>query len=458
MTNTRLSLTALTATLALAIGWPAQAQLRASPSLSAPRITTPAANSRQLSADYIVAVVNSEPITNNQVRARMLRFEQQLSQRGGALPPREELARQMMEQLISERAQIQYARETGVRVDESQLDNALLSIARQNQLASVNDLRRRMQADGLDYNQVRSDIRDELVLQRLREREVQSRVNITESELSDFMRELRGTADISTLAINLAQILVIVPENPTPQQVADAQAKAQRAAQRAKAGEDFATLVRELSDASAADKQLGGVFGLRPANRYPDLFVDATQTLKAGDVSQPVRSPAGFHVLKVIEREQSSLLPDAVTQTRARHILLRATTGNESQSVQRLRELRQRIGSRQISFEAAAREVSQDGSAREGGDLGWANPGQFVPEFEEAMNNLDIGQVSEPVVSRYGVHLIQVVERRQRKLSEREQRDAAREQLRERKLDEAYASWTQEIRGRAYVEMREPPK
>jgi peptidyl-prolyl cis-trans isomerase SurA len=451
------ALSCLGTALLLAAAPPAaHAQLRVSPGLAAPRISAP--DARQQSADYIVAIVNSEPITNNQVRSRVLRFEQQLSQQGGAMPPRNELLSQMLERLILERAQVQLARDSGIRIDETSLDNAVLGIARQNQLASVDELRRRMQSEGVDYAQFRTGIRDDLLLQRLREREVESRVNITEAELTDYIREQKATPDISTLELNLAQVLVIVPENASAAQISAAQDKATRALQRARAGENFAALVRELSDADARNKEFGGEFGMRPADRYPQIFVDATQNLKVGDIAA-VRSEAGFHVLKVIERRQSSMLPDSVVQTRARHILLRTSAGgSEAASVNQLNALRQRIARGEISFEAAARSTSQDGSAREGGDLGWANPGQFVPEFEETMNALPIGQVSEPVVSRFGVHLIQVAERRDRKLTEREQRDAARGLLRERKLDEAFVTWSQEVRGRAYVEMREPPR
>lgn len=433
------------------------AQLRVSSGLSAPRIS--ATDTRQQSADYIVAIVNSEPITNNQVRARVLRFEQQISQRGSAMPERRELLAQMLERLISERAQVQLARETGIRVDEVALDNAVLGIARQNQMASIDELRRRMQSDGTDYAQFRAGIREELLLQRLRDREVEARVSITEAELTDYIREQRDTPDISTLELNLAQVLILVPENGTAAQVAAAQDKAARTTQRARAGENFASLVRELSDADTRNKEQGGEFGLRPADRYPELFVDAAQNLKTGDIVGPIRSGAGFHVIKLLDRRQSSMLPDSIVQTRSRHILLRTSAGSsEAVAIQQLRTLRQRMARGDIGFEAAAREVSQDGSAREGGDLGWAGPGQFVPEFEDAMNALAPGQVSEPVVSRYGVHLIQVVERRERKLTEREQRDAARGLLRESKFEEAMMSWARDVRGRAYVEMREPPR
>jgi peptidyl-prolyl cis-trans isomerase SurA len=429
-----------------------QAQgLRTSPSLNLPGTLS----SAQRSADFIVAVVNSEPITNNEVRSRVLQIEQQLSARGGALPTRAELARDVLERLINERAQVQLARESGIRVDEQAIDNAVQNVARQNQL-SLAQLRQRMREDGLDYNALRNNLRDELLLTRIREREVEPRVRITDADIDQFIREQRDSPDASTVEINLAQILVAVPENANAQQVAALQAKINRAAARARAGEDFALLVREFSEASQGN---GGQMGLRSPDRYPDIFVDATKNLRTGGLSEIIRSGAGFHILKVIEKRQAGLENLTLTQTRSRHILLRVTAQlSESSAVERIRQLRARIASGSLDFAAAARDNSQDGSAREGGDLGWANPGQFVPEFEEVMNSLAPGQISEPVVSRYGVHLIQVTERRNRQLNDREQREAARGALREKKLDEAFVNWAQDVRARAYVEMREPPQ
>jgi peptidyl-prolyl cis-trans isomerase SurA len=432
--------------------WSASAQgLRTSPNLNLGRA---AQDTAQRSADFIVAIVNSEPITNQEVRNRLVQIEQQLSARGGAMPPRQELYGQVLERLISERAQIQLARDSGIKVDNQALDNAVQNIARQNQL-SMEQLRQRLREDGLDINLLRNNLRDEILLQRIREREVEPRVRITETELDAFIREQRDAPN-SEMEINIAQILVAVPDNATEAQIAPLAAKAQRAFERAKAGEDFAALARELSD--APDRANGGQLGLRIADRVPTLFLEATQNTPAGGLSGPVRSGAGFHVLKVIEKRQLGLGNLTVPQTRARHILLR--TGpqlTESAARERLVELRKRITAG-LDFATAAKDNSQDGSAREGGDLGWAVPGQFVPEFEEVMNSLTLGQVSEPFVSRFGVHLIQVQERRERKMSEREQREAARGALREKKLDEAFLTWAQDLRARAYVELREQPQ
>ncbi len=451
----RLSMRTVSLALALALGLLsfAQAQgLRASPNLNLGRS---AQDTSQRSADFIVAIVNSEPITNQDVRNRMLQIEQQLSSRGGAMPPRDELFNQVRERLIGERTQTQLARDNGIRVDAQAIDNAMQNIARQNQL-SMEQFRQRMLSDGVDINTLRNSLRDEILLQRVREREVEPRVRITEAELDAFIREQRDTP-AGEVEINIAQILIAVPDNATEAQIAPLSAKAQRAFERARGGEDFAGLARELSDAPGA-RDNGGVMGLRSTERYPGLFVDATQNLAAGGVAAPVRSGAGFHVLKLVDKRLPGFDNLAVPQTRARHILLRTSAQlSESVARERLTELRKRIVGG-LDFAAAARDNSQDGSAKEGGDLGWAVPGQFVPEFEEVMNSLANGQISEPLTSRFGVHLIQVQERRERKMTEREQREAARGALREKKLDEAFLTWAQDLRARAYVELRESPQ
>ncbi|TAG27557.1 MAG: molecular chaperone SurA [Burkholderiales bacterium] len=426
--------------------------LRASPSISLGRATQ---DTSQRSADFIIAIVNSEPITNQEVRNRMLQIEQQLSSRGGTLPSRQELFDQVLERLISERTQLQLAKDNGIRIENQAIDNAVQNIARQNQM-SMDQLSQRMRQDGLDIAALRNSLRDELLLQRVREREVEARVRISEPELDAFIRE-QSDAPGGVIEINLAQILISVPENATEAQVAPLAAKAQRAFERARAGEDFAALAREFSDAPGA-RNNGGEMGLRNADRYPSLFADTTQNLRTGGVAAPVRSGAGFHVLKVLDKRQQGLANLSVPQTRARHILLR--TGpqlSESAARERLADLRKRIAAG-LDFATAAKDNSQDGSAREGGDLGWAVPGQFVPEFEEVMNGLAPNQISEPLVSRFGVHLIQVVERRERKMDAREQREAARAALREKKLDDAFIAWAQDLRARAYVELRERPQ
>jgi peptidyl-prolyl cis-trans isomerase SurA len=319
----------------------------------------------------------------------------------------------------------------------------------------VSELRRRLALDGIPLATFRNDLRSQLLLLRLRDREVESRVKISDLEVDQYMREQQ--AEQGATELNLGQVLVAVPENATPQQVQTLQARAADVQRRAAGGADFAALAREFSDAPGASTN-GGAMGLRPSDRYPELFLDAVKSLQVGGVSTVVRSGAGFHVLKVLERHQAGMPSTAVTQVHARHILLRpAGALTEVGARRKLEEFRQRVQAGQADFAALARENSQDASASRGGDLGWTNPGTFVPEFEEALSRLSPGEVSEPVVSRFGVHLIQLLERRQSKLDNREQREAVRNMLREKRLDEAFVQWAQDVRGRAYVEFREPP-
>ena len=439
---------------------PAPASASAAPAAAAsvPAVARPAASSAPREADYIVALVNSEPVTNQEVRARMARAQRQLSERGAPAPQAEALRQEILERLIAERAQLQYARETGLKVDAAALAQAELSIARQNQLATVAELHRRVEQDGIPVKDFQDDVRNQVLLARLREREIEPKLRVTDAEVDAFIREQTG-ATAAAIDLNLAMILVAVPEGSSAAELAGLRTRADEVARRARAGEDFAALALEFSDANNRGRD-GGVLGLRPADRYPELFVRSVQRARVGDVVGPVKSEAGFHILKLLERKQNKDLPEVrIPQTHVRHILLRTGPAQSEQVArQRLADFRRRIEAGQASFAQLAREHSQDASATDGGDLGWAPPGQFAPEFEQAMNNLDPGQISEPVVSRFGVHLIRVDGRREQVLSSGEQRQLARNVLREKKAEEAFETWAREVRGRAYVEMREPPR
>lgn len=403
-----------------------------------------------LTADHVVALVNSEPVTYHEVLARLARVQPPA---GTPLPPRTELLRQIMEQLILERVQLQAAAEQGLRIEDAALSQAEEGVARQNGL-SVAQLHQRLKGLGQDAASFRANLRQEMLLQRLREREVDNRIRISEQDIDAYLTEHQSP---ELAEINLAQLLVRVPEAADEAGVAQLRQRAEQLAQRARDGADFAALVREFSD--AADKAQGGELGLRSVDRYPALFLDAARSLQPGQIATVVRSGAGFHVLKLIEKRNAGLPEASYTQTRARHILLRPGAQlSQEAAVARLKELRQRIAAGTARFDELARQFSQDGSAGAGGDLGWANPGMFVPEFEQVMNQLAPGQLSEPLVSRFGVHLIQVEERRRATLSVREQREWVRNVLREQKATEAYSAWALDLRGRAYIEYREPPQ
>ena len=302
----------------------------------------------------------------------------------------------------------------------------------------------------------RQEIRNQLILQRLRDREVIPRIRPTDNEIDQYLRERQAQQVQAQNEVNLAQILIEVPENATGDEVARRQAQAQTILERLRSGEDFSQLARAVS--ASADRNVGGVMGMRPLDRYPSLFIDAVQQQSVGSIVGPIRSGAGFHLLKVIERNAADTQL-TVTQTLARHILLRPG-GQMSVNAARaeLDRFKRSIEAGQADFAELARQHSQDGSASKGGDLGWSSPGMFVPEFEETMNRLAPKQISDPLVSRFGVHLIQVLERRKTPMSVREQKEMARNALRESKFEETYQTWSQEVRGRAYVEYRDPPQ
>ena len=413
-------------------------------------------------ADFIVALVNSEPITNAELQAQIKQVTEQRAQQRQPLPPAAELRSGVLERLVNERAQLQVARDMGLRADAAAIDQAEANLAAQNQM-ELAQFRKNLEQRGMAQSTFRAQLRDRehevfcclhLVLSRLHEREVENRVRVSDTEVENALAA-RQAANNDPMAqeINLAHLLVALPENPSPAQVAQAQTQAQQVLARIRAGEKFEALVKELS---AADRNNGGQFGLRRADRYPALFVNAIQALAVGQVSEPVRSGAGIHLLQVVERRAGSLA-QTVGQTRARHILLRLSPQlNQAQALAQLALLRQNILTGKTSFEAAARELSQDGSAAQGGDLGWSSPGMFVPEFEEALDRLKVLEIGAPLVSRFGVHLMQVMERRAVELTPAQLRERMRADLRAQRTEEAYQTWERDIRSRAFVEIRDP--
>lgn len=408
------------------------------------------------SADFIVAVVNSEPVTNSEVQAMRSRLLRELTARGASIPPAQQLTRQALDMLINEKAQLQQAQEQGIKVDDDQVDQAEANVAAGNQL-SREAFHQRLTQEGITLAVFRQQLKNQLTLSRLREREVDSRIRISDQEIDRFLQEQAPDMRAAPPELNIAMILIAVPENASPSELRTLEDKAQDVARRARSGQDFAQLAKTYSEAFDKGAK-GGEMGLRPADRYPELFVEAVRALAPQAIAGPVRSGAGFHILKLLERRQAAPTM-TMSQTRARHILVRPTAQlSRDQAVARLQDVRRQIQSGRTTFARAAQEISQDGSAAQGGDLGWASPGQFVPEFEQVMNRLQPGQISDPLVSRFGVHILEVTDRRQVAVPEKEQREMARAALREKQLDETYERWVEDIRGRAYVEMREPPE
>lgn len=406
-----------------------------------------AADAKQpLDADRIVAVVNDEVITMSDLRQRLDSALEQLKRQGTPLPPREVLERQMLERMIVDRVQLQMARETGLHVDDSQLDQAIGRIAAGNKL-SVAQFRQMLERDGIPYAKFREEIRDEMTIARLRDREVDSRLVIGEAEIDNFIAAQAQNA--GNEEVQIAHILLRAPEAASPEQIQRLKTKADQILERLRKGEDFSQLAAAYSD--APDALQGGNLGARPLDRVPALFAEAVAKLQPGEISPVLKSANGFHIVKLLSRSGGAKAPP-VMQTHARHILIKVNeVVSEGEARHKMEVLRDRL-MHGGDFAELARLYSQDGSAPKGGDLGWIYPGDTVPEFERAMNALAIGELSQPVQTPFGFHLIQVLERRTQDASEERQRLLARQTLRERRLDDAYQDWLRQIRDRAYIE------
>ena len=399
--------------------------------------------------DRVVAVVNEEAITARELDERARLALKQLGQQGTPPPPKNVIERQILERMISDRVQLQFAKDSGIRVDDADLDRAIGRIAEQNKM-TVEQMRQTLERDGVPYGKFREDIRSEILMARLREREVENKIVITESEIDSFLsassnEQARGDE------VNLSHILVVVPENAAPEQLQTRRARAEQALAELGKGTDFKQVAATYSD--APDALQGGLMGWRPGDRLPAIFSDALRTMKPGDTSGILRSANGFHILRLNER-RGGQSPVAVQQTRVRHILLKTNElVSENEARNRLRSLKERLENK-AEFAELARVHSEDASASRGGDLGWILPGDTVPEFERAMNALKPGEISEPVKSPFGWHLIQVLERSTQDVSKDRRRLEARQTLRARKVDEAYQEWVRQLRDRAYVEVR----
>jgi peptidyl-prolyl cis-trans isomerase SurA len=401
--------------------------------------------------DRIVAVVNKEVITATELSEAVAAAERQLRRQKTPLPERSLLERQMLERLIIDKAQLQLARDKGIRVDELQLDRAVQRVAQGNNM-SLADFRGALERDGVPFQAWREELREQIVLSRVREREVDDRIQVSDTEIDLFLAELQAKPD-TRVEYQISHILVRVPEQASPERVEAARARAQKALAAARAGADFASLAASYSD--APDALQGGGLGWRRHDRLPELFSRALAGMAPGAVSEVLRSPAGFHVLKLSDRRGAALDAAPVEQTRMRHILIRASeTMSESEAQRRLNDLRSRIVNGSADFAEMARVHSGDATAARGGELDWVYPGDTVPEFERAYRDLKVGEISQPVRTPFGYHLIQVLERRSADMSPERRRLQARQALRERKADEAYQEWLRQLRDQIYVELR----
>jgi peptidyl-prolyl cis-trans isomerase SurA len=410
----------------------------------------PRSRSRIELADRIVAVVNDEVITYRELQQRVARVTAQLRSQGAPLPNPDVLARQVLERMITEKVQLQFAKESGVTVDEAELDKTISAIAAQNRLSPA-DFRRAVEREGFGWEAFRESIRNEMLISRLREREVDRKIVVSDAEVDAFLEANEANAS-ERQEFELSHILIRVPEQATPDQIDARRKRAEQAAAELRSGTDFRQVAVSFSD--APDALQGGNMGWRPADRLPELFVQAVAGLKLGEVTPVLRSPAGFHILRLNDRRGGGAVPKQVQQTHARHILVRTNElVSESDALRKLNILRERI--RQgADFAELARLNSDDASASRGGDLGWILPGDTVPPFEAAMNALKIGEVSTPVRTPFGYHLIQVLERRIADVTADRKRLEARRVLGARRADEAYEEWVRQLRDRAYVEYR----
>ena len=409
----------------------------------------PVAPSRVAPVDRIVAVVNDEVITQNDLNERVALVAGQLQKQGGQLPPQDVLTRQILERMINDLLQVQLAKETGIKVDDAMLEKTIDRIAQENNL-SRSDFRVALERDGIRYSKFRDDIRNEILLARLREREVERDIVVTDAEVdTELAREAKEKSTDSEY--RLAHILVLVPPQANNEVIEQRRRRALQALSELRRGANFAQIAAAYSD--APDALQGGSLGWRPAARLPTLFTEALETLQPGEVSDILRSPNGFHLV-LLQEKRGKTAVTGVQQTHVRHIQLRAREGlSDAEARDRLVKLRERIV-KGADFAELARIHSEDATASKGGDLGWITAGDTVPEFERAMNSLTEGAVSEPIQTPFGWHLVQVIARRSDELSEDRKRLAARQAIRARKADEAYQDWLRQARDRAFVENR----
>ncbi|HEX3061264.1 MAG TPA: peptidylprolyl isomerase [Usitatibacter sp.] len=416
-----------------------------------PRLDTALAapNTRIVPVDRIVAVVNDEVITQNDLSERVNLVVRQLQRQGGQIPASDQLSRQILERMINDMVQLQLAKENGVKVDDTTLDKTIDRIAQENSL-SMADFRAALDRDGVKYPRFREDIRNEILLGRLREREVENGIVVTDAEVdTELSRESKEASSDSEF--RLAHVLVTVPQQATPDQIEQRHRRAALALSELRRGGNFAQVAATYSD--APDALQGGNLGWRPAARLPQLFLETLEKMQPGDVSDILRSPNGFHIVKLLEK-RGKAAAGGVQQTHVRHILVRAREGlSEAEARERLRKLRAQIEAG-ADFAEVAKTNSEDSSASKGGDLGWVAPGDTVPEFERAMNSLKDGEVSQPIQTPFGWHLVQVLGRRSDEMSPDRKRIAARQAIRARKADEAYQDWLRQARDRAFVENR----
>src|SRR5450755_1484754 len=407
------------------------------------------AQNRVVSVDRVIADINDEAITQHDLDDAKRIVLQQLKQQNVQPPAQDILDKQVLERMMTERSLLQFAKESGVKVDDTMIERAILRIAQENKL-TAEDFRKALAKENIDYPRYREDVRHELTLQRLREREVDSKITVSDAEVDQYLATLKSQST-GEAEYKLAHILVMVPEQASAEQIDAKKRRAEDALRALKSGADFAQVAAGFSDAS--DALGGGNLGWRSGARLPTVFSDQVRTMKAGEVSPVLRSASGFHIVKLIDKRGRNDTT-VVDQTHARHILIKVNElVSEADAKVKIDRLKDRLDSG-AKFDEIAKLNSEDSSAVKGGDLGWLNPGDTVGEFQDSMNKLAINQISAPVRSPFGWHIIQVLERRKQDVTAERERTEAQLAIRQRKADEQFQAWVREIRDRAYVEIR----
>ncbi|WP_395822700.1 peptidylprolyl isomerase [Collimonas sp.] len=430
--------------------------LLAPTSAAAPLKPSAASAAAAQTVDAIAAVVNTDVITQQELASRMRDVVQRMKAQNIELPPVAELQKQLLERMILERAEVQLAKENGIVVDDVVLDRAISRIAEQNKMSMAN-FQSQLERDNIPYPSFCEEIRREILLQRLREREVDNKIQISDSEVDNYLAAEASNKQAAQ-ELDLTQILIQVPENASAAQIAQRAKRAEEAMQQIKSGGNFASIAAAYSDSS--DALTGGDMGWRPQDRLPSLFVEAVANLSPGQVSPIIKSANGFHIIKLVNKRAAAAAPTdtaaaAIQQIHVRHILIKVTpTVTAADARRRLLDLKERIDNNAAKFDDLAKQYSNDLSASKGGDLGWVYAGDTVPEFERAMDALKPGQISEPIETPFGYHLIQVLERKTNDVSKERQRLAARIAIRERKTEEATNEWLRQLRDSTYVEYR----
>lgn len=413
-------------------------------------VATATAQIPTVAVNGIAIVVNDEVVTKLELAERTKMVVQRLKQQGIPLPSEADLQKQIIERMIIEKAQLQLAHDSGMRVDDVMLDRAMLRMAEQNKM-TLQNFRNQVEKEGSSYAAFRESVRDDILLQRIREREVDSKVQVSESEIDNYLLAQKAEKQ-KNIEVELSHIMIRIPENASPETLGKLKARADYVLQQVKSGGDFSKLAATYSDSAEGLK--GGSLGWREQDRYPPLFIDAIANLKEGQTTGLIKSANGFHILKLTGRRTVEQNAGGIPQAHVRHILIKITpTVTKEQAIRKLMDFKERIENKTAKFEDLAQQFSNDSSASKGGDLGWLYMGD-VPEFDAAIGSLKDGEISNPIESGNGMHIIQVLGHKSDEVSPERQRLLARQVIRARKLDEATLDWVRQLRDRAYVEIR----